>query len=145
MSSGYVGQPEKEKKFALPSYYDKKVTSGIRTHALRRVSCSRTADGVISVTRARRNAHTICLLAIQRNWSTNRAGQVVVSISLRATKATGRGLCEMVSFAGLVIDNRDEASRAGTKGILRCSVGNAASGQWGNVSSSAVRSALHLV
>ena len=114
-------------------------------HALRRVACSCAAGGVVAVAGAGRDEDAVRLLTIQRDWCANRAGQVVVAIGFWAAEAAGRSLGKVITAAGLVVNDRDEAGRAGAEGVLGGGIGNTAGGQWRDVGRSIVGAAFYLV
>lgn len=116
-----------------------------RIHALRRVAYGRPANGVVAVAGARRHEDAVRLLAVQRGRRADRAGEVVVAVALGTLEAAGRRLREVVPAAGLVVDDGDEAGRAGAEGVLRGGVGHAAGGQRRDGGRGIVGAALHLV
>lgn len=114
-------------------------------HALRCVACSRAAGGVVVVASARQDKDTIRLLTIQCDGCSNRASQVVVAIRFWATKATWRSLGEVITAAGLVINDSDKAGSAIIEGVLCGGIRNTTGRKRGNISYSAIRAALYLV
>ena len=101
-----------------------------RIHALRRVACSDAAGGIVAVASAGRDEDAVRLLTVQRDRCANRAGQVVVAIGIWAVEAAGRSLGEVITVAGLVVNDGDEASRTGAEGVLGGGIGDTTGGQW---------------
>ena len=64
---------------------------------------------------------------------------------MRAAEATWRGLGEVITLAGLVVNDGDEAGRAGAEGVLGCGICDTAGGQGRDVDRGTVGAALHLV
>jgi len=114
-------------------------------HTLSCVASSTARHDIVAVARAGRDEDTVCLLAIQGDWCTNGAGQVVVTIGFWALEAAGWCLVEMVTTAGLVIDDGDEASRAGTEGVLGRSIRHTTGSQRCDGGCGVVGTTLHLV
>ena len=117
-----------------------------RVDALRRVAGSYAASGVVAVAGAGRYKDTIRLLPVQRDRGTDRTGKVVVAIGLRAAGgAAGRTLGEVITAAGLVVNDSDDAGRAGAEGVLSGSIGDPTGGQRRDGGRGKVGTALHLV
>lgn len=114
-------------------------------HALGRVARGGAAGGVVAVARAGRDEDAVRLLAVERDRRADRAGQVVVAVGVRPAEAAGRGLGEVVAAAGLVVDDGDEAGRAGAEGVLGGGVGDAARGEGRDGGRGTVGAALDLV
>lgn len=75
-------------------------------HALRLVAGSSASDIVVAVTCVRRDEYSVCLLSVQLDGCTDGTGQIVVSTFFRASgSATRRSLCEVITAAGLIIDD----------------------------------------
>ena len=116
-----------------------------RVHALRRVAPGRAAGGIVAVAGAGRDEDAVGLLAVQCDGCAGRTGQVVVAVGFRATEATGRSLSEVVTAAGLVVNDRDEAGRARAEGVLGGGIGNTASRPRRDGGRGTVAAASHLV
>ena len=114
-------------------------------HTLCRVASSRATGGVVAVASAGREEDAVRLLTVQRDWCTSRAGQVVVAIGFRAAEAAGRSLGEVITAAGLVVNDRNEAGRPSAEGVLGGGIGDTTGGQWRDGGRGTVRAASHLV
>ena len=51
----------------------------------------------------------------------------------------------MIASAGLVVNDSDKTSRAGTEGVLGSGIGNTASGYWRDVACGIVRATFYLI
>lgn len=114
-------------------------------HALGAVARGYAVGDVVAVACTRGDEDAVRLLAVQGNGRADRAGQVVVAVGFRTIKAAGRGLREVVTPAGLVVDDGDETGRIGAEGVLGGGVGDATGGQRRDGGLGAVGGALHLV
>ena len=95
--------------------------------------------------RAGRDEDAVCLPTVQRDRCANRASQVVVAIEIRAPEAAGRSLGEVITVARLVINDRDEAGRAGAEGVLGGGIGDTAGRKRRNGGRGTIGAAYHLV
>ena len=116
-----------------------------RVHALRRVASGGAAGGVVAVAGSGGAEDAVRLLTIQRDRCTGRASQAIVTSGFRAAEAAGRSLGEVIITAGLIINDRDEAGRAGAEGVLGSGVSNTSSGQRRDVGRGIVGAAFHLI
>ena len=116
-----------------------------RVRALRPVAYSCAAGGVVAVASAGRDEDTVRLLTVQRDRCANRAGQVIVAIRFRTVEAAGRSLGKVITAAGLVVNDGDEAGRAGAEGVLGSGISNTTGGQRRDVGCGTVGATFHLV
>ena len=116
-----------------------------RVHTFGRIASSCAAGGVVAVAGAGRHEDTVRLLAVQRDRCPNRAGQIIVAIGFWAVEAAGWSLGEMITTTGLIVNNCDEASRAGAEGVLASGIGDTSGGQWRDGGRGVVGAAFNLV
>src|SRR5204862_4148694 len=116
-----------------------------RVHAFRLVTGGGAGGVVVAVAGTGRHEHAVRLVAVDRDRCRGRVRQVVVSTGRRPGEPAGRCLGEVVTPAGLVVDDRDEARRVGTERVLRGGVGVTAGAQHTDVPGGVVGRAADLV
>ena len=110
--------------------------------ALRSVSCRYRIRLILPVTHFWRDEHPVRFLAVESNGCADGTCQAVVAISFWALSGTTRwGLGEVITATRLVVDDGDQAGRAGAEGVLGSGIGDTTGGQWAvySISESAVR------